>query len=624
MSYGGIYIKKNNSNNFDLFIQRNTQLNQSVSISEHTKENLLMNLDTKFVNSISFKGPKSKFINHLKTQNIEILIPLIFSDELLGIIVLSKKFSKEDFTKTDIMLIQIMGNCLSSSLKNSSLLNSLISQKEKLNKTLFELETFFDTGKLIQSSDSEDQLFEDLLIRAVSLLNASGGVIYLCQTGSPICKIGASIHPDDSKLRTELFTTNFEPFKICSYKKSVLIKNDVKDKKLTKLGWKNLLVSPLVGPQKVHGFLILGEKETRSGIIHFSVEDSHILEVISMQAGIAIENMLLIQNLEKEKKSVKNIIRSIGSGIITLNLIGEVDSVNENTIKILEKKENELLNHSYLFLFENNNRLIELTTKCIETGESVLEQNILLNIDNGQKNINFTARPLIDSNQIAIGVIIGLENITEELRVRNTFKRYVSESIVDQIIEDKLELAMGGKLINATILFADIRGFTTLSEKIEPDEVVELLNHYFTEMIEIIFKNEGTLDKIVGDELMVVYGSPIEIKNAEEKAVKTAIEMQNKLKELNKILTHPIEIGIGINSGKVISGNIGSEVRSDFTVIGDNVNLAARLCSFANAKEIIISENTKNNLSSNQITKELPPFYVKGKKHKISAFTVKF
>ena len=576
----------------------------------------------KFLNSNLNKLSKSKFIKHLKKQTIEIVMPLSFSKELLGIIVLSKKFSKENYNQTDILLVQTMGNCLSSSLKNSSLLSSLVLQKEKLNKTLFELETFFDTGKLIQSSDNEKQLFEDLLFRAVSLLNASGGIIYLNQTGSPICKIGASIHPNEEIINSELFTTNFKPFKFCSDNKTVLVKNNVEDKKLIKLGWKNILIAPLMGPQKVHGFLILGEKETRAGIVEFLSEDSQILEVVSMQAGIAIENMLLIQNLEKEKKSVKNIIRSIGSGIITLNLIGEVDSVNENTIKILEKPEDQLLHHSYLFLFDKNPKLIDLTTKCIETGKSVIEQNLILNLSDKKKNINFTARPLIDANKIPIGVIIGLENITDELRVRNTFKRYVSESIVEQIIDDKLELGMGGKLIDVTVLFADIRGFTALSEKIEPDAVVELLNKYFTEMIEIIFKYEGTLDKIVGDELMVVYGSPVEIVNAEDKAVNTAIEMQSKLSEMNKYLSHPIDIGIGINSGKVICGNIGSEIRSDFTVIGDNVNLAARLCSFAKAKEIIISNNTFKNLVSQHNLEEIPPFSVKGKRDKILAFKV--
>ena len=186
-------------------------------------------------------------------------MPLSFSKELLGIIVLSKKFSKENYNETDILLVQTMGNCLSSSLKNSSLLSSLILQKDKLNKTLFELETFFDTGKLIQSSDNEKQLFEDLLFRAVSLLNASGGIIYLNQIGSPICKIGASIHPNEEKINSELFTTNFKPFKFCSDNKTVLVKNNVEDKKLIKLGWKNILIAPLMGPQKVHGFLILGE-----------------------------------------------------------------------------------------------------------------------------------------------------------------------------------------------------------------------------------------------------------------------------------------------------------------------------------------------------------------------------
>ena len=181
---------------------------------------------------------------------------------------------------------------------------------------------------------------------------------------------------------------------------------------------------------------------------------------------------------------------------------------------------------------------------------------------------------------------------------------------------------MGGKLIDVTVLFADIRGFTALSENIEPEAVVELLNKYFTEMIEIIFKYEGTLDKIVGDELMVVYGSPVEIVNAEDKAVNTAIEMQSKLAKMNKYLSHPIDIGIGINSGKVICGNIGSEIRSDFTVIGDNVNLAARLCSFAKAKEIIISNNTFKNLDSQHKLEEIPPFSVKGKRHKILAFKV--
>lgn len=276
------------------------------------------------------------------------------------------------------------------------------------------------------------------------------------------------------------------------------------------------------------------------------------------------------------------------------------------------------------YVFEENPRLIDLISKCIETGNSIVEPNIILNVGDVEKNINFTTRPLVDSNEEAIGVIIGLENITEELRIRNTFKRYVSESIVDQIIDDNLELGMGGKLKNVTVLFADIRGFTSLSEKMEPDKVVHLLNKYFTVMIDIVFKFNGTLDKIIGDELMVVFGAPIEIENASDLAIQTAMEMQRQLIEFNKINDCPIEIGIGINSGNVISGNIGSEVRSDYTVIGDNVNLAARLCSFARPREIIISNKTFKEIKTNFNLEELPPFSVKGKEKLINGWKVKY
>ena len=141
-------------------------------------------------------------------------------------------------------------------------------------------------------------------------------------------------------------------------------------------------------------------------------------------------------------------------------------------------------------------------------------------------------------------------------------------------------------------------------------------------MIDIIFKYKGTLDKIVGDELMVVFGAPIEIENAPDLAIQTAIEMQKQLIKFNKTSNQPIEIGIGINSGKVISGNIGSEIRSDYTVIGDNVNLAARLCSFARAREIIISENTFNKLKNNFQLEKLTPFSVKGKAKLINGWEV--
>ena len=185
-------------------------------------------------------------------------------------------------------------------------------------------------------------------------------------------------------------------------------------------------------------------------------------------------------------------------------------------------------------------------------------------------------------------------------------------------------MSLGGQEQEATILFSDIRGFTSLSENMTPNEVVETLNDYFNQMIEIIFKYNGILDKIIGDELMVIYGVPKSNIQDSENAVLTAIEMQEKLIAFNQDrcinLKKPIKVGIGVNSGSVISGNIGSTDQMDFTVIGDSVNLASRLCSSAEAGQIIISDTVWNKIKHLQTfkSKKLSPIKVKGKAKVIS------
>lgn len=557
-------------------------------------------------------------------NNLSIVIPLLFSGELLGVILIGDKFSQDEYSDKDKHLLQTMANCIASSLKNSSLLKKLSIQKSKLNKTLYELESFFDTGKIAHATEDKTQLYEDLLFRGISLMNSSGGILFLKQNDSPICTIEAILNPNEASIRSELFTKNFSLFHSCEETKTCVIKNNEMDRKLEKTGWKHIIIAPVNGPQAVHGYLMFGDKESLEGIIPFNEDDAQIMEVIAMQAGIAIENRSLIHNIEKEKTSIQNIIRSIGNGIITLNFLGEVDSFNSNAAEILQKRGDEFMSHPYQYVFDGNPRLIELISRCIETGCAAIEPDTHYYGKNFELNINFTASPLLTSDGDHSGAVISIENITEELRVRNMFKRYVSEAVVDQIIDNKLDLGMGGALKDVAILFADIRGFTAMSEKMQPDEVVSLLNDYFSVMINIILENNGLLDKIVGDELMVVFGSPVENSEKNDIAVKTAIDMMKALKKFNQSISTKLEIGIGINSGKVISGNIGSEMQSDFTVIGDNVNLASRLCSRAGKGEIVISDKVQSKLKSSYPLEKMAPFSVKGKSDKISAFKIKW
>ena len=185
----------------------------------------------------------------------------------------------------------------------------------------------------------------------------------------------------------------------------------------------------------------------------------------------------------------------------------------------------------------------------------------------------------------------------------------------------KLEAASGLLLlISATI--ALIISNSSLS-----NYYFSTLNEYFSDMIDIVFKYNGTLDKIIGDELMIVYGAPISSEDDTERAVLTAIEMQNQIEKLNetrkKRKESPIKVGVGINRGLVVSGNIGSRDMMDYTVIGDTVNLGARLCSAAGPDEIFVSENVFQETKNKFPYKKLEPIKVKGKEKKVNVYEIK-
>jgi adenylate cyclase len=205
----------------------------------------------------------------------------------------------------------------------------------------------------------------------------------------------------------------------------------------------------------------------------------------------------------------------------------------------------------------------------------------------------------------------------EKHLLRDTISRYVSPEMCEEILKNPDVLQLGGRRQEVTVLFADIRGFTSLSESLAPEAVVELLNTYFTDMVDVVFKHQGTLDKFVGDALMAVFGVPMPIPHAPSRAAECALAMQRHLKRLQRTGRTPIEgMRIGINSGEAIVGNIGSDKRMDFTVIGDVVNVAARLQEIAKELEadIIISEATSARLEGGFHLEAAEPVILRGRK----------
>jgi adenylate cyclase len=207
----------------------------------------------------------------------------------------------------------------------------------------------------------------------------------------------------------------------------------------------------------------------------------------------------------------------------------------------------------------------------------------------------------------------------EKKYIRQTFSKFVSKSVVDELLKDPSKVKLGGEKKILTVLFSDIRGFTSISERLTPEELVEHLNVYLQSMTDIVIKYYGTLDKYVGDEIMAFWGAPVEMEDHALKACHAAIEMMEELHKMNKnweMAGKPtLDIGIGINTGDMVVGNMGSASRMDYTLMGDNVNLGARLegTNKVYHTHIIISEFTYEYVKNHVVARELDLIRVKGK-----------
>lgn len=299
-------------------------------------------------------------------------------------------------------------------------------------------------------------------------------------------------------------------------------------------------------------------------------------------------------------------------------------------------------------------RVALLTTDAMEDdrflqAESIIRQKIrsamcvplwkkdeiigVIQLDSTRRDNQFTEEDLELLNAIGCQMSMVLEqaSLNEKIRheemLRNRLERFHSPQVIDVIIQsgqDALEDLMDATDKNATILFTDIVGFTRLSERMSPREVNQLLNQYFSRMTDIIFEYEGTLDKYLGDGVMAVFGAPMEKRDDAERAIRAALQMREELVQLKEegILNRDFNIRIGINSGTVVAGNIGSPKRLEYTVIGDPVNIASRLESHAHPNQILIGEETYALVKDQFEIREVGLQKLKGREAQVLAYEV--
>jgi len=361
----------------------------------------------------------------------------------------------------------------------------------------------------------------------------------------------------------------------------------------------------------------------------FTLADEKRLQAFAAHASIALEKAQLFEEVLNIKNYNESILHSLSNGVITLDAADNIVTCNDAALEILNTTTQEIIGCAAAAFFAGANAwILTKLQSVVDTGSPnvTIDTEIFL-AHSSNVAVNLTVVPLLNVKQELMGSMLVLENITMEKRIKSTMARYMTKEVVEKLLESGAD-TLGGQLQMASILFSDIRNFTSLSERMGARETVLLLNEYFTRMVDVVFKYNGVLDKFIGDGIMAVFGAPFSSGEDADHAVKTGVDMMRVLVEYNKQRIQQsnsvIDIGIGISTDEVVSGNIGSLQRMDYTVIGDGVNLASRLES-ANKlykTNILISELTFNQLKNNYIFREIDIIRVKGKSKPVGVYEI--
>jgi len=376
----------------------------------------------------------------------------------------------------------------------------------------------------------------------------------------------------------------------------------------------------------------------------FTAEDEARLKAFTSQISIGLENAKLFDDIQNMKNYNASILESMTNGVLTLNEDRKIVTCNAAGCRLLKLRQEEIVGTKVDEFFVDDNAWITEMVNKVEakledfgdrpmrrlSDRQVPQENIMdaeLVVHGETSSVNLTVLPLIGITGARLGSMIMIEDISTEKRMKATMSRYMDPSLADQILTSDQAL-LGGQSSTATILFSDIRSFTTLTEELGAQGTVSLLNEYFTLMVDCIQQEGGMLDKFIGDAIMAVFGTPLAHGDDEDRAVRAAVAMLRALEGYNAgrraAGKRGIDIGIGMDTDMVVSGNIGSPKRMDYTVIGDGVNLASRLesaCKQYGAR-ILVSEHTYKKLRGTYRGREIDRIIVKGKTQPVSVYEI--
>jgi adenylate cyclase len=389
---------------------------------------------------------------------------------------------------------------------------------------------------------------------------------------------------------------------------------------------RSVLTAPVTG----HDGRRLGVMQAlnRQGSPAFGPGDLERLAAFAAQAAVAIENAVLFSEVAAERNYNESILRSMSAGVITLDGDLGFAKLNPAAARILDASLESLDGARVrAWLSASNPTLLAEIDAVARSGQPKTLLDADVRTARGAViSANLSIVPLVRERE-APGLLILVEDITEGKRLQGAMRRFMTQKVVDQIMGHGNDLLFGVNC-RASVLFADIRNFTALAEQLEARQTVDTLNEVFTELFEAVAAADGVLDKFIGDALMAVYGAPLSSGRDPQNAVASALAMGRMIDRLNGARRDrgqpPLRLGVSVATGDVVAGTIGSPKSMDYTVIGDSVNLAARLQDVTKVYEVgvVICEATAAAVADQHPLRELDTIRVRGRQQPARIFEV--
>jgi class 3 adenylate cyclase len=517
-------------------------------------------------------------------------------------------------------------------------LEDLERQLEAKEKEHAQLKALQEVGAMVNSSLDLTEVLSFVMDAIVGLTKAERAILMLIdeEGGQPEVQLARNMDKETIERSASFEISRTIVMNVAETGEAVVTMNAQSDPRfaaqesIISYNLRSILCVPLKTKDTITG-VIYADNRVASGL--FGDADRDLLATFANQAAVAIENARLFREIRNHlaeitemKNLMDNVFASIASGVITIDEMDRIALYNQAAERILGVPANSTMRQAYQTVLTTLGLPVEPMVRDVRANGNIqnTELDVMVGKGPGMTTLNLTFSPLLEIDQDESGgVAMVLDDVSEKKRMESV-RRYLPPALVDQVRD--LDAAQRPQRRKLSVLFADIRGFSTYSEHLDPEKLIQVINGYFTEAVQAITHYQGVTDKFMGDAVMALFNTPLNPQeDHEERAVRTALMIQRSMKEYHYNLPEDERLffGIGIHTGEAVIGNVGSALRKDYSAIGDAVNMAKRLQEIAEPGQLLISQDTYRRVKDLVSAEPLPLMKVKGRQASEQLFAVR-